>query len=79
MEGGVSNEKDERGFSEGSDVAEVAWLSLRWDCVGWDGMIASLSSGRGVVQGDCRFVLLLMEKMEMTQLVDPMSASMYIR
>jgi hypothetical protein len=39
-------------------------------------MIASLSSGGEAVHGDCRFGVLLMEKMEMTQLVDPMSVRM---
>jgi hypothetical protein len=74
MEGGVSYEKDERVFSGVSGVSGVAWVSLPKDCAGLGGMIASLSLGGGAVDGDCRFDVLPMEKMEMTQLIDPMSA-----
>jgi hypothetical protein len=77
MEGGASYEKDERVFSDGSGVSGGAWVSLPKDCAGWDGMIASLSLGGGAVHGDCRFDALPTEKMEMTQLVRPMSARLY--
>jgi hypothetical protein len=72
-EGGVSYEKDERVFLDVSGVVGVVWEFLQWGCVGWDGMIASLSFGGEAVHGDCRFDVLPMEKMEMTQLVDPTS------
>lgn len=52
IEGGVSYEKDERVFSEGPGVSGVACVSLSKDCAGWGGMIASLSSGGGAVDGD---------------------------
>ena len=73
MEGGASYEKDERVFSDGSGVSGGAWVSLPKDCAGWSGMIASLSSGGGAVDCDCRFDTLPMEKTEMIQLVDAMS------
>jgi hypothetical protein len=78
-EGGVSYDKDERVFSEVSGVSGVACVSLRRDCAGWGGMIASLSLGGGAVDGDCRFDALPMEKTEMTQLVVSMSVSVYTR
>lgn len=79
MEGGVSYKKDERVFSDASGVSGVAWTSLPKDCAGLGGMIASLSLGGGAVDGDCRFDVLPMEKMDRTQLIDLMSARLQCR